>query len=709
MNENTPLCESCKKNPGTVVIQQRTPVGDTDDLLCKECAIERSQKQTPSFMDAIMDTVNIIFESHDQFRQGPPDNQPNKKGFSSFNQRSVLDNYCTDITKEALNGFIDPVVGRSAEIQRVINILNRRTKNNPVLIGEPGVGKTAIIEGLALKIVEGSVPAKLRHKKIMSLDITAVTGGTMYHGMFQDRMNKIIKEVEQRNDIILFVDEMHLIMGAGSSMDNNMDAANILKPYLAKGKIQMIGATTLEEFREIEKDTAFSRRYQPITVKEPTLDETFEILKGLKNTYEEYHGVLYSDDVLKACVNIADRYIFERFMPDKAIDLMDEVGARLNLKRNPPNQTDEKAIYDILDQERIAAEEERYEEAMKLKQKRLALESKHSGQDNLYEATIAEIKEIAQDITGIPVTDLSISDKDGLLNLTQRLSKSVIGQDKAIEHVVRAVKRNRANLRNKTKPTSFLFAGPTGVGKTELTKQLAIDLFGSEQSLIRFDMSEFMESHSVSKLIGSPPGYVGHENAGKLTEQVRRRPYSVILLDEIEKAHRDVANVFLQVFNDGRLTDAQGKTVDFSHTIIIMTSNLGSDKPKTTGFNVDSESTHFLDAINGFFKPEFINRIDAIVPFNSLSKELILPITQLMIDSLSSSLKENNIDLELEEGVLNWLVDKGYNEKYGARPLYRTITKYIEDLVTDYVLENTDPSLIVVSLNDDKTNTCIRQ
>lgn len=709
MNENTPLCESCKKKPGTVVIQQRTPAGDTDDFLCKECAYERTQKQAPSFMDAFMDTVNIIFESSDQFRQGPPDNQFNKKGFSNFNQRSVLDNYCTDITEEASNGYIDPVIGRSAEIQRVINILNRRTKNNPVLIGEPGVGKTAIIEGLALKIIEGSVPPKLRHKKIMSLDITAVTGGTMYHGMFQDRMNKIIKEVEQRDDIILFVDEMHLIMGAGSSMDNNMDAANILKPYLSKGKIQMIGATTLEEFREIEKDTAFSRRYQPITVKEPTLDETLEILKGLKHTYEEYHGVLFSDNVLKACVNIADRYIFERFMPDKAIDLMDEVGARLNLKRNPSNQKDENTIYDIINQEQIAAKEGRYDDATSLRQMRLELESKYTGQDNPYEATIAEIKEIAQDITGIPVTDLSISDKDGLLNLTQRLSKNIIGQDKAIEHVVRAVKRNRANLRNKTKPTSFLFAGPTGVGKSELTKQLAIDLFGSEQSLIRFDMSEFMESHSVSKLIGSPPGYVGHENAGKLTEQVRRRPYSVILLDEIEKAHRDVANVFLQVFNDGRLTDSQGKTVDFSHTIIIMTSNLGSDKPKTTGFNVDSESTHFLDAINGFFKPEFINRIDAIVPFNSLSKEFILPITQLMIDSLASSLKENGIDLKLEEGVLDWLVDQGYNEKYGARPLYRTITKYIEDLVTDYVLENTNPSQISVCLSDDKTNTCIRQ
>lgn len=703
MDNKQPLCTICHSTPSTVHIMNEINGVTEEQHLCESCA----KKQN----NPLGKQLNKVLEVFDQFLEPNQDDFPGntrKRMSATAKNKSELDKYCVDLTQEAAIGNIDPIIGRDTEINRLINILNRRTKNNPVLIGEPGVGKTAIAEGLALRISEGSVPAKMANKRILSLDITAVTAGTMYRGMFEERMKKIAKEAEKQKDVILFIDEMHIIMGAGSSMDSNMDAANILKPYLTKGRMQIIGATTLEEYREIEKDAALERRFQTITVGEPNLEETFAILKGLKSKYENFHGVRYTDEVLNACVQIADRYLFERFMPDKAIDLMDEVGARLNLRNTGSNDSTQQMIKQLFVQEQQAGDERLYPKAVKLREQRLALEAQEEErQVSLYTATVEEIKLIAEDITGIPVTDLNDSDKESLLQLENRLSEAVIGQTNAVEQVVRAVKRNRVNLRKKNKPTVFLFAGPTGVGKTELTKRLAEELFGDEKSMLRFDMSEYMESHSVSKLIGSPPGYIGHEKSGKLTEQVRRRPYSVILLDEFEKAHADVQNILLQVFDDGRLTDAQGKTVDFSHTLIVMTSNLGSTAPKTTGFRAEKIEAHYLNAIHGHFKPEFINRIDSIIPFSSLDKEAILSIVDIMMQEIHEGLGERGITLEFADGVYEWLVEKGYDEKFGARPLYRTITTHIEDIVTDYLLEQEEVSMIRIEMDADSAKPVI--
>lgn len=704
MENKRPLCSICKQNPGSIHILNDINGSKSQQHLCEECASKMKKKNFPNNpLESLLDVFDSLFDGNGEEFNEPETRQPKRRNGSNSKQKSYLDNFCVNVTSEAEEGRLDPIIGREREIDRLINILNRRTKNNPVLIGEPGVGKTAIVEGLALKIAEGNVPSKLRNKRIYTLDITAVTAGTMYRGMFEERLKKIIKEVEKNKNILLFVDEMHLLMGAGSSMDSNMDAANILKPYLTRGQIQIIGATTLEEYREIEKDAALERRFQTITIGEPNLEETFAILRGLKSKYEEFHGITYSDDVLHACVHIANRYIFDRFMPDKAIDLMDEVGARLNLRHNISNQSISDRIYDLLEKERTLGEQKRFEEANEVKMQRIALERNgRSSNSEKYEASVEEIKTIAQEITGIPVTDLSDSDKNSLLQLEERLKEHVIGQEKAVEQVVRAVKRNRLNLRKKQKPTVFLFAGPTGVGKTELTKRLAEDLFGDEKAMIRFDMSEFMESHSVSKLIGSPPGYVGYEKSGKLTEQIRRRPYSVILLDEFEKAHPEVQHIFLQVFDDGRLTDAQGKTVDFSHTIIIMTSNLGATAPKTTGFHSSVDAEHYLKAIHGYFKPEFINRIDSIIPFGHLSKDDILQIVDLMVDDIRHGLEEHGVTLELADGVSEWLAEKGYDEKFGARPLYRAITTYIEDIITDYLLEHEEVETIRIELGGEE-------
>lgn len=702
MDNNTPLCTNCNKNPSSVYIKSYDASGKIEKHLCQECAKNQEKGFNSNTIVNLLDVFQGFLEPNNDHSYEEPRTIHQRNQYGGNKQKSILDNFCIDLTREAMHGKIDPVIGRSTEVTRLIDILNRRTKNNPVLIGEPGVGKTAIIEGLAVQIAKGSVPSKLQNKRIFSLDLTAVTAGTMYRGMFEERMKKIAQEVQRQQDIILFIDEMHVLMGAGSSMDSNMDAANILKPYLTKGNFQIIGATTLEEYREIEKDTALGRRFQTIHVEEPNLKDTFHILKGLKSHYEEHHGISYSDDVLQACVNIADRYIFERHMPDKAIDLMDEVGSKLNLRIVSANDLRKSAIQGLLEDERLTAEANHYEEAMEIKKQRMLLESQLI--KGKYQATVEEIKEIAQEITGIPVTDLSDDDKDGLLKLEARLSEKIIGQKHAVEQVVRAVKRHRVNLRKKHKPIVFLFAGPTGVGKTEMTKRLSEELFGDERSMIRYDMSEFMEAHSISKLIGSPPGYIGHDKSGGLTEKVRRRPYSVILLDEFEKAHPDVQHTFLQVYDDGRLTDSHGKTVDFSHTIIIMTSNLGATAPKTTGFTPGTSSQHYLETIHAFFKPEFVNRIDSIIPFEHLKKQDTLQIVDLLLSEIHEGLAERNVLLSLDDSVKEWLVEKGYDEKFGARPLYRTISTHIEDPITDFLIEKEHAPALRFEM-DEETNS----
>lgn len=701
MNNNQHKCDICKNNVSKYEIIKKRNGELTSIYYCENCHKKYTENSLP--IENIMDAFGSFFNPNE-----PPEDNYYRPYNPQSKKSSLINNHCVDVTNEAKNGNIDPIIGRDTEINRIINILSRRTKNNPVLIGEPGVGKTAIIEGLALKIAEGNVPSKLRDKTILSLDITSVTAGTMYRGMFEERLKKIIKEVEKNKDIILFVDELHVLMGAGSSIESNMDAANILKPYLTKGKIQLIGATTLEEYRKIEKDSALERRFQKIIVDAPNLEQTLNVLKGIRSKYEDFHGVHFSDDVLNACVQIADKYIFERQMPDKAIDLMDEVGARLNVKHNISNDDIKNKILDLLHQMKTAGDAEDFEKAFELKKMRLQLEAEAKERFEKYTTTIEEVRQIAEKITGIPITELTEKDKSNLLNLEEKLSKKVIGQGEAVKQVVKAVKRKRINLRKVKKPTVFLFAGPTGVGKTELTKKLSEELFGNEKSMIRFDMSEFMEAHSISKLIGSPPGYVGHEKAGELTEQVRRRPYSVILLDEFEKAHKDVQHLFLQVFDDGRLTDSQGTTIDFTNTIIILTSNLGTSSPKTVGLLIEKEEEHYLKAINEHFKPEFINRIDSIIPFNQLKKEDVLEIAKIMVVDLENGLKEHSIELKISESVLNWIAEKGYDEKYGARPLYRTITKYIEDPIADFLIENDDTRKIEIEISNETLEPVVK-
>lgn len=699
-------CDRCGKNPSSIIIRKTINGKLYEEFYCTTCANEKGlnakgsfPNQTPFNLD-MGDLVGMIEQFFDPNRsEVNPDPKNNTRTAKNVRRKKgILSDYSINLTDLARNGEIDQIIGRNKEVDRVMHILNRRTKNNPVLIGEPGVGKTAIAEGLAIRIVNGDVPEKLRNKEVISLDISSVTAGTMYRGMFEDRMKKILREVESRNDIILFIDELHMIMGAGSSMESSMDAANILKPYLSRGKIQLIGATTLEEYRKIEKDTALSRRFQPVTVKEPTLEETKKILLGLREHYESYHGVKFSDEIIEYIVKLADRYIPERFMPDKAIDLLDEVGARINLEIDAPviDEYTKKKLDDLIQKEQEAAEEKNYELAMQYRSERIRINNELQPE---YSVTTNDIEKIVEDMTGIPVQQLSEQERTGLSSLEENLSSNVIGQEEAVTAVVKAVKRHRLNIRKKYKPITFLFSGPTGVGKTELTKQLANELFGNKDKVIRFDMSEYMEEHSVSKLIGSPPGYVGHEEAGQLTEKVRRNPYSIILLDEFEKAHPKIQHIFLQVFDDGRLTDSHGKTVDFSNTIIVMTSNLGATQNKSTGFVVDNKR-HYIDAIHNHFSPEFINRIDAIVPFNHLEKDHILQIVDLSLIDLIEGLKEKGITLHLNDEAKEFLADKGYDEKFGARPLLRTITSELEDPITDLLISKNDVENIYVSVKE---------
>lgn len=622
--------------------------------------------------------------------------RPNGAASQQQHQKGLLEEFGINVTDIARRGDIDPVIGRDAEIIRVIEILNRRTKNNPVLIGEPGVGKTAVVEGLAQKIVDGNVPQKLQNKQVIRLDVVSLVQGTGIRGQFEERMQKLMEEIRERKDVILFIDEIHEIVGAGSAGDGNMDAGNILKPALARGELQLVGATTLNEYRIIEKDAALERRMQPVKVDEPSVEETITILRGIQKKYEDYHHVKYSDDAIEAAANLSNRYIQDRFLPDKAIDLLDEAGSKMNLTLNfvDPQEID-KRLVEAENLKTQATREEDYERAAYFRDqiaKYKEMQQQTINEDGIPVITEKTIEAVVEEKTNIPVGDLKEKEQSQLINLADDLKTHVIGQDDAVDKIAKAIRRNRVGLGTPNRPIgSFLFVGPTGIGKTELSKQLAIELFGSADSMIRFDMSEYMEKQAVAKLVGAPPGYVGYEEAGQLTEKVRRNPYSLILLDEVEKAHPDVMHMFLQVLDDGRLTDGQGRTVSFKDTIIIMTSNAGTGKTEASvGFGAAREgrTNSVLGELSNYFSPEFMNRFDGIIEFKALSKDNLLQIVNLMLDDVNKRLATNDIHLEVTDKVKEKLVDLGYDPKMGARPLRRTIQDHIEDAITDFYLEN---------------------
>ena len=621
--------------------------------------------------------------------------RPNGAASQQQQQKGLLEEFGINVTDIARRGDIDPVIGRDAEIIRVIEILNRRTKNNPVLIGEPGVGKTAVVEGLAQKIVDGNVPQKLQNKQVIRLDVVSLVQGTGIRGQFEERMQKLMEEIRERKDVILFIDEIHEIVGAGSAGDGNMDAGNILKPALARGELQLVGATTLNEYRIIEKDAALERRMQPVKVDEPSVEETITILRGIQKKYEDYHHVKYSDNAIEAAANLSNRYIQDRFLPDKAIDLLDEAGSKMNLTLNfvDPQEID-KRLVEAENLKTQATREEDYERAAYFRDqiaKYKEMQQQTINEDDIPVITEKTIEAIVEEKTNIPVGDLKEKEQSQLINLADDLKTHVIGQDDAVDKIAKAIRRNRVGLGTPNRPIgSFLFVGPTGVGKTELSKQLAIELFGSADSMIRFDMSEYMEKHAVAKLVGAPPGYVGYEEAGQLTEKVRRNPYSLILLDEVEKAHPDVMHMFLQVLDDGRLTDGQGRTVSFKDTIIIMTSNAGTGKTEASvGFGAAREgrTNSVLGELSNYFSPEFMNRFDGIIEFKALSKDNLLQIVNLMLDDVNKRLATNDIHLEVSDKVKEKLVDLGYDPKMGARPLRRTIQDHIEDALQTSILK----------------------
>lgn len=611
-------------------------------------------------------------------------------------KRKTLETFGTNLTQKAKNGQLDNVIGRDKEIQRMIQILNRRSKNNPCLIGEPGVGKTAIAQGLAIKIAQNKVPAKLLNKEVYLLDMTAVIAGTQFRGQFESRMKAIIDECKSLGNIILVIDEIHNIIGAGDA-EHSMNAANILKPSLSNGEIQLIGTTTLKEYRKyIEKDSALERRFQPVIIVEPSITDSIRILEGIKQYYENFHKVKISNDVIKQAVIMSEKYIHDRFLPDKAIDILDEACSRINLNNKELYELEllKNDLAKVLEEKEEAASAdstEDYKKAAELKTKECALTEKIdklSEKLTLKSLTIQDIAEVIESWTKIPVKKITEAETQKLLNLENNLHKRVIGQDEAVSAVSRAIKRNRAGLKSTKRPPSFIFVGPTGVGKTELAKSLAYEIFGSEDSIIRIDMSEYMESHSTSKLIGSPPGYVGYDDAGQLTEKVKRNPYSIVLLDEIEKAHPDVFNILLQVLDDGRLTDAQGNTVSFENTIIIMTSNAGSNlNTNSIGFGGSRiDNNKIISTLKETFRPEFLNRVDEIVTFNQLNETELLQIIDLMLQDTQTALNDKNIKMEISQDAKKYLLDKGTDIKYGARPLRRAIGRHLEDELSDMIL-----------------------
>lgn len=718
------LCQNCKINDSTIHLYTNLNGKQKQIDLCQNCYKIIKTDPNNSLFKGITDLNNRDFDPFGDFFNDlnnfrPSNNTPptpptqsgggygGNGGYGSQNrgpaqtpppsqEKGLLEEFGINVTEIARRGDIDPVIGRDDEIIRVIEILNRRTKNNPVLIGEPGVGKTAVVEGLAQKIVDGDVPHKLQGKQVIRLDVVSLVQGTGIRGQFEERMQKLMEEIRKREDIILFIDEIHEIVGAGSAGDGNMDAGNILKPALARGELQLVGATTLNEYRIIEKDAALERRMQPVKVDEPTVEETITILKGIQKKYEDYHHVQYTDAAIEAAATLSNRYIQDRFLPDKAIDLLDEAGSKMNLTLNfvDPKVIDQRLI-EAENLKSQATREEDFEKAAYFRDqiaKYKEMQKKKVTDQDTPIISEKTIEHIIEQKTNIPVGDLKEKEQSQLIHLAEDLKSHVIGQDDAVDKISKAIRRNRVGLGTPNRPIgSFLFVGPTGVGKTELSKQLAIELFGSADSMIRFDMSEYMEKHSVAKLVGAPPGYVGYDEAGQLTEKVRRNPYSLILLDEVEKAHPDVMHMFLQVLDDGRLTDGQGRTVSFKDAIIIMTSNAGTGKAEASvGFGAAREgrTNSVLGELGNFFSPEFMNRFDGIIEFKALSKDNLLQIVELMLADVNKRLSSNNIHLDVTDKVKEKLVDLGYDPKMGARPLRRTIQDYIEDAITDYYLEN---------------------
>jgi ATP-dependent Clp protease ATP-binding subunit ClpE len=706
-------CQVCQQNQATVEVFKKVNNHKTRMHMCSSC-FQQQQSKMPSGLnggfpfDELFKGMNMGGHQPQAFGGQPhaPETQTGGNGGNG-----ILDQFGRNVTNAAKAGLIDPVIGRDKEVERVIEILNRRNKNDPVLIGEPGVGKTAIAEGLALKIAAEEVPSKLLSKEVYVMDVASLTAGTGVRGSFEERLKAIISELQNRKNVMLFIDEIHQLVGAGSA-EGSMDAGNILKPALARGELQVIGATTLKEYRQIEKDAALERRFQPVMVNEPTPDEAIDILKGLRDKYEHYHGVTYTDETIEACVKLSHRYIQERFLPDKAIDLMDEAGSKMNLQSEGKDTSAlHKKLNEIKSKKDRATKEERYEEAAKLRDQEKEIENQLQNGDAKEKSVIEPelIQSIIEAKTGIPVGKLQSDDKKRMKELETNLSNKVIGQAEAVKKVAKAIRRSRAGLKAKHRPIgTFLFVGPTGVGKTELTKTLAEELFGSKDSMLRLDMSEYMEKHSVSKLIGSPPGYVGHEESGQLTEKVRRNPYSIILLDEIEKAHPDVQHMFLQILEDGRLTDSQGRTVSFKETVIIMTSNAGvtDKKEAVVGFDTGGtdavKETNILQSLGAYFKPEFLNRFDSIIEFQSLDKEELLQILDLMLADLQAELNDQKITVTVEEEAKNKLVELGYHPEFGARPLRRVIQEQVEDKIADLLLEEENINEVRVMLENDE-------
>lgn len=732
------LCSICHKNVAMIFTKKIDGEKSTIEGYCYECAkkkginplevlaqqsgmteeqLDNISEQFESILGEITDGIvpgeieNIddeqgnlgsIFSNIFSGRKEGTSNKKEQKGNVKVKtkpkekRKSFLDIYGVNLTEKARKNELDEVVGRNIEIERVIQILNRRLKNNPCLIGEPGVGKTAIANGLAIKIARQQVPAKLLNKEVYLLDMTAVIAGTQFRGQFEGRMKAIIDECKQSKNIILVIDEIHNIIGAGDG-EHSMNAANILKPSLANGEVQLIGTTTLKEYRKyIEKDTALERRLQPVIVEEPSVEATIEILKEIKKYYEDFHKVSISNDVIEKTVKMSEKYIHDRFLPDKAIDILDEACAKINLKN--------KELYELeLLKNRLEKIEEEKEEAVQSDsienyQRAADLKTEECNiQDRInilnqkkivHKVTINDIAEVIEHTTKIPVKKITEAETQKLLNLEENLHSRVIGQEEAVKAVARAIRRNRAGLQSSKRPPSFIFVGPTGVGKTELAKTLAYEMFGSEDSIIRIDMSEYMESHSTAKLIGSPPGYVGYDDAGQLTEKVKRKPYSIILLDEIEKAHQDIFNILLQILDDGRLTDAQGNTVSFENTIIIMTSNAGSNlNTNSIGFGKSSvDKNKIQNALKEIFRPEFLNRVDDIISFDSLNTEQLLQIIDLLLKNTQDALDNKEIKLEVTKEAKEYILEKGTDLKYGARPLRRAIQKYIEDPISEMIL-----------------------
>lgn len=707
-SEDTPLLGSSEKDS-----KGGEGLGHLMDFMNKAFSGKLSKDNSNSTNSSDVSGDNDI--NSDSQKGGTKLKEPLKK-----KKRKYLDTYGTNLTTRAASGKIDRIIGREKEIDRVVQILNRRAKNNPVLIGEPGVGKTAIAEGLAVRIAQKQVPVKLYNTEIYLLDLTAIVAGTQFRGQFEARMKSIIEEAKKAGNIILIIDEIHNIVGAGDSEGGSMNAANILKPALAKGEIQVIGATTLNEYRKhIEKDTALERRFQSVIVDEPSISDSIEILMGIKDYYENYHKVRISKEVIESAVKMSERYITNRFLPDKAIDVIDEAASRVNLRNSGLVELEElkSELVKLRREKEIAADEGDYEKAAECKVNELRLENsieKLSSECENINLTEEDIAYVIESWTKIPVQKITEVEAEKLINLEKSLHKRVIGQHKAVESLSRAIRRSRSGFRKKKKPASFIFVGPTGVGKTELARTLAFEMFENEDAIIRIDMSEYMEKHTVSKLIGAPPGYVGYDQAGFLTEKIRRKPYSVILLDEIEKAHSDVFNILLQILEDGRLTDNQGRTVNFENTIIIMTSNAGnSNQINKIGFgDLNNKEYNLLEAkiqsaLKDTFKPEFLNRIDEVVIFSELSKDELRQIVGLMLNEVIDEGRSKKITINVSDNMKNFILEKGYNPKYGARPLRRTIQKYVEDEIAESYLKGLIKDGDVVNIDIENESTVL--